>query len=109
MALNMNKLTEKAQEAMVAAQRLAEDRQKTQMEPEHLLYAQVAQEGGGDWLLGADYGVADAYALMLCRWTRHFDRPARELPHLGPYLQRLLARPAVQRLFAAEGIEAPLV
>src|SRR5689334_19372475 len=46
MALNMNKLTEKAQEAMVAAQRLAEERQNTQMEPEHLLYALVAQEGG---------------------------------------------------------------
>ncbi|WP_157270781.1 glutathione S-transferase family protein [Azohydromonas aeria] len=75
------------------------------------LDAQVAQvaQGGGDWLLGPDYGAADAYALMLCRWTRHFDRPARDLPHLGPYLQRLLARPAVQRLFAAEGIEAPLV
>jgi glutathione S-transferase len=63
----------------------------------------------GDWLLGADYGAADAYALMLCRWTRNFDRPAREYPHLGPYLQRLLARPAVQRMFEDEGIDAPLV
>jgi glutathione S-transferase len=72
------------------------------------LDAQVAASGG-DWLLGADWGIADAYALMLCRWTRHFDRPARDLPHLGPYLQRQLQRPAVQRLFEAEGIEAPLV
>ena len=71
------------------------------------LDAQVAASGG-DWLLG-DYTAADAYALMLCRWTRHFDRPAREYPHLGPYLQRLLARPAVQRMFEAEGLQAPLV
>lgn len=69
---------------------------------------QVAASGG-PWLLGADYGAADAYALMLCRWTRHFDRPAREYPHLGPYLQRLLERPAVQRMFEAEGLQAPLV
>src|SRR4051812_27771136 len=46
MALNMNKLTEKAQEAIVAAQRLAEERHHTQLEPEHLLYALVTQEGG---------------------------------------------------------------
>jgi ATP-dependent Clp protease ATP-binding subunit ClpB len=46
MAMNMNKLTEKAQEAIVAAQRLAEDRHHTQLEPEHLLYALVAQEDG---------------------------------------------------------------
>ena len=72
------------------------------------LDAQLAA-GGGPWLLGADFSTADAYALMLCRWTRHFDRPAREYPHLGPYLQRLLARPSVQQMFAAEGIDAPLV
>ena len=41
-----NKLTEKAQEAIVAAQELAEARNNTQLEPEHLLYAFVTQEGG---------------------------------------------------------------
>src|SRR6188508_1172053 len=46
MAMNMNKLTEKAQEAIVAAQRLAEDSHHTQLEPEHLLFALVAQEDG---------------------------------------------------------------
>jgi ATP-dependent Clp protease ATP-binding subunit ClpB len=46
MAYNMNKLTEKAQEAIGAAQRLAEDRRNTQLEPEHLLYALITQEGG---------------------------------------------------------------
>src|SRR4029453_18033360 len=42
----MKKLTERAQEAIVAAQRLAEDRRHTQLEPEHLLHALVSQEGG---------------------------------------------------------------
>src|SRR6187401_2824620 len=46
MAMNMNKLTEKAQEAIVAAQQLAEDRHHTQLEPEHLLYALADQEDG---------------------------------------------------------------
>jgi len=46
MAFNVNKLTEKAQEALVAAQRLAEQRRHTQLEPEHILHALVSQEGG---------------------------------------------------------------
>jgi ATP-dependent Clp protease ATP-binding subunit ClpB len=46
MAFNLNKLTEKAQEATAAAQRLAEERQHTQLETEHLLHALVGQEAG---------------------------------------------------------------
>ena len=46
MAFNANKLTEKAQEAIVAAQRLAESRQHTMLEPEHVLVALIEQEGG---------------------------------------------------------------
>jgi ATP-dependent Clp protease ATP-binding subunit ClpA len=45
-AFDANKLTEKAQEAIIAAQRLAEDRHHTLLEPEHLLVALVGQEGG---------------------------------------------------------------
>jgi glutathione S-transferase len=64
---------------------------------------------GGPWMLGEHYSALDAYAFMLCRWTRGFQRPARELPHLGPYLQRLLQRPALQRALATEQLQAPLV
>lgn len=65
---------------------------------------------GGPWLLGEHYSALDPYAFMLCRWTRGFDaRPAREHAHLGPYLQRMLQRPAVQQAFAAEGLTAPWV
>ena len=68
-----------------------------------------AQLGQHAWLLGEDFGAVDLYAFVLCRWTRGMARPARSLPHLGPWLQRLLARPAVQRAFAREGLTAPLV
>jgi len=73
-----------------------------------LLDAQLASHGG-DWLLGATFSAVDPFALMLCRWTRGFARPARALPHVGPYLQRVLARPSVQRAFATETLQAPLV
>lgn len=70
--------------------------------------AQLASHGG-PWLLGQAYSAVDPYTLMLCRWTRGFARPARARPHIGPYLQRVLARPAVQRAFAAEKLAPPLV
>jgi ATP-dependent Clp protease ATP-binding subunit ClpB len=44
--MDMNKLTEKAQEAIATAQRDAEQRHNTQLEPEHLLAALVRQENG---------------------------------------------------------------
>ena len=65
---------------------------------------------GGPWMAGTDYSVLDPYAFMLCRWTRGFDdSPARSFVHIGPYLQRMLARPAVQRVVATEQLAPPLV
>jgi glutathione S-transferase len=65
---------------------------------------------GGPWLLGESYSALDPYAMMLCRWTRGFSSaPARSRTQLGPYLQRVLARPAVQRVFATEQLAQPWV
>ena len=73
-----------------------------------ILDAELAAHGG-PWLLGSAFSAVDPFALMLCRWTRGFPRPARALPHLAPYLQRVLGRPAVQRAFATEKLQPPLV
>ncbi|MFM0519115.1 MULTISPECIES: glutathione S-transferase family protein [Caballeronia] len=67
------------------------------------------QSSEGPWLLGSQYTILDPYAFMLCRWTRGFTKPAREWPLLGQYLQRMLARPAIQRVIESEGLAAPLV
>ena len=72
------------------------------------LDAELARHDG-PWLLGGSFSAVDAYVLMLCRWTRGFARPARGLPQLGPYLQRVLARPATQRVFEREGLVQPWV
>jgi len=72
------------------------------------LDAELARHGG-PWFLGERYSVLDPYVLMLCRWTRGMARPARTLPHLGPYLQRMLARPGVQRAYVQEGLGEPRV
>lgn len=70
--------------------------------------AQFASHGG-DWFLGSQFSVLDPYAFMLCRWTRGFPRPARSLPNLGAFLERMLARPAVQRVLATEKLTPPFV
>ncbi|TSA15220.1 MAG: glutathione S-transferase family protein [Betaproteobacteria bacterium] len=63
--------------------------------------------GSGPFLLGAAYRAVDPYLLMLCRWTRGMHHPARARPHLARFLETVMARPATQRAFAAEGIAAP--
>jgi len=62
------------------------------------------------WMLGAKYSAVDVYTLMLCRWTRNFaSKPARDRAHLGAYLKRVLARPAVIKAFNEEGLAQPWV
>ena len=70
--------------------------------------AQLASHGG-PWLLGQQYTIADPLCFMLCRWTRGFTtRPARDYPHIGPYLERVFERPAVQRAAATEKLPQPV-
>jgi len=74
------------------------------------LDAELARHGQ-PWFGGAAYSALDPYVFTLCRWTRGFrnERPARERDQLGPYLQRMLARPAVQRVLATEKLSPPFV
>jgi glutathione S-transferase len=74
-----------------------------------MLETELARHGG-PWFGGGSYGALDAYVFTLCRWTRNFkSTPARDRKLLGPYLQRVLARPAVQRVIAAEKLAPPFV
>ena len=64
---------------------------------------------GGPWFLGDRFSALDPYVFMFCRWSRGFARPARTLPHIALFLERMLARPAVQKVFEVEQLAAPLV
>jgi glutathione S-transferase len=71
------------------------------------LDAELARHGG-PWFAGDAFTALDAYVFTLCRWTRHFKSlPARGRPHLGPYLRRVLDRPALQRVMANEQLAEP--
>lgn len=74
------------------------------------LDAELARHGRS-WFGGDDYTALDAYVFTLCRWTRNFrnETPARGYRTLGPYLERVLARPAVQRVIANEQLAPPFI
>jgi glutathione S-transferase len=59
------------------------------------------------YLLGDAISAADIYLFMVSRWTRNAIRKARDLPHLGALLARVMARPAVREAYAIEGIAEP--
>ena len=46
MGLSLNQFTNKAQEAILAAQKFAEEKQHGKLDPEHLLLTLLSQEGG---------------------------------------------------------------
>ena len=72
------------------------------------LIEQTLAEHRKPYLLGEHYTAVDPYLLMLSRWTRMTHKPARSRPHLGAYLNRLVARPAIRRAFEQEGLGGPL-
>ena len=62
------------------------------------------------WFLGEEFSLVDIYAMMLCRWTRHFDdKKARDYPFIALWVQKVLARPAVQKVMDYDGLVKPYV
>ena len=71
-----------------------------------ILDAQLAQSGG-PYLLGPQYTIADIFLFMMCRWSRNMANPARDRPHLGPFLTLMSERAAVTHVCEKEQLPAP--
>jgi glutathione S-transferase len=59
---------------------------------------------GHKWCIANQYTVADPYLLVFYRWANRQKMPVRELKHYSALVDRVLARSAVQRVMADEGI-----
>jgi len=59
---------------------------------------------GRDYLMGADFTVADAYLYTVVGWSKFVRIDIGALSHLAAYMQRVAARPAVQAALKAEGL-----
>ncbi|MEK9803849.1 MAG: glutathione transferase GstA [Curvibacter sp.] len=62
------------------------------------------QLAGQDYVMGADFSVADAYLFTVVGWTKFVKIDISAYPHLQAYLARVAARPAVMAALKAEGL-----
>ena len=59
---------------------------------------------GRHYLTGTEFSVADAYLYTVARWTKPLGLDVSGLRHLGDFMNRMEARPAVQAALKAEGL-----
>ncbi len=98
--MNLNRLTEKAQEAILAAQRLAEARQHTQVEPEHLLQALVTQPEG------VVPAVLERLGVQPPQLARRVDAALETRARAVPPAPQVYVSPRFRRVFQAADEEA---
>jgi glutathione S-transferase len=59
---------------------------------------------GKDYLMGADFSVADAYLFTVVNWTRVVKIDISAHANITAFMARVAARPAVQAALKAEGL-----
>ena len=59
---------------------------------------------GRKWAIGNHYTVVDAYLLVFYRWGNRTGLPVKSLSNYTALMDRVLARPAVKKVMADEGI-----
>jgi glutathione S-transferase len=64
-----------------------------------------AQLAGKDYLMGAQFTVADAYLFTVTNWAAYVQLSLEPYPHLRAHQARVAARPAVQAELEAEGLK----
>ena len=63
------------------------------------------QLAGKDYLMGAQFTVADAYLYTVTTWAAFVGVDLSALPNVTAYMARVAARPAVQAARKAEGLK----
>jgi glutathione S-transferase len=71
---------------------------------ERFAYVDQALEGR-DYLMGAQFSVADAYLYTVARWAHHVQVDLGRFTNLANFMARMAARPAVQQALQAEGLK----
>lgn len=57
---------------------------------------------GREWLIGKQFSVADAYALVFYGWGVRSEYPVKQLAHYTAWKDRMLKRPAVMKVLQSE-------
>ena len=59
---------------------------------------------GKDFIMGREYGVADAYAFTVLGWAKHVGVDLAKHRNILAFIERVGARPAVREALKAEGL-----
>jgi glutathione S-transferase len=59
---------------------------------------------GRKWTIGNHYTIVDSYLLVFYRWGNRNGLPVKQLGNYTTLMDRVLARPAVKKVMADEGI-----
>ena len=59
---------------------------------------------GKQYLMGDGFSVPDAYLFTVTNWAKFVNLDISSLTHLGAFMGRVAARPAVQEALKAEGL-----
>ena len=78
--------------------RVTMDRLKT------LLQVTEDRFSNGDYVLGNDFTVVDAYLFTVLRWSANFKLDLTTYKKLGPFMERMAKRPAVIKAMKEEGL-----
>ena len=69
-------------------------------------FGQIEELAGDGWLVPGEFSAADSYALVFFRWGRRIGTDMSPYPRWRALVDRVLERPAVQKVLAKEGFEA---
>jgi len=59
---------------------------------------------GRDWAIGHHYTVVDGYLLVFYRWGNRQGMPVKSMANYSRLMSKVMARPAVKKVMADEGI-----
>jgi glutathione S-transferase len=69
-------------------------------------FAYVDKElAGRDFLMGSDFGVADAYFFVMLTWAQKMGIDFASLANVAAFFARVSKRPAVQEALKSEGVQ----
>lgn len=63
-----------------------------------------AHLAGKKYIMGDTFTVVDAYCFVVSNWSKWLQVPMNDYPNVNAYLARVFERPAIQKVYKAEGL-----
>lgn len=68
-------------------------------------FAEIEELCGEEWIVPHKFTAADSYLMTFFRWGKRIEKDMTQYPRWAALVERVLARPAVERTIAMEGLD----